>query len=217
MVRKENDTMRPSLALSLKQADMSDIKITVDDRGVTEALNQFVARGRDLSPVMKAIAALLQAKAEQNFAAQAGPLGAWPALKKPDKKRKGGMILQDTGRLAASISVASGADFAQVGTNAIYAAIHQFGGSIERAAYSKQVRHRTDANGNLLKSERFNGEGLIFAKDSHKRALTRWFEVGAHKIDIPARPFLPFLQNGQLQAGVQASILDKISAFLVTK
>ena len=89
--------MRPSLALSLKQADMSDIKITVDDRGVTEALNQFVARGRDLSPVMKAIAALLQAKAEQNFAAQAGPLGAWPALKKPDKKRKGGMILQDTG------------------------------------------------------------------------------------------------------------------------
>ena len=196
---------------------MSDIKITVDDRGVSEALNRLAARGRDLSPVMKAIAALLHAKTEQNFAAQSGPLGAWPALKKPGKKRQGGMTLQDTGRLAASISVSSGADFAQVGSNAIYAAIHQFGGQIERAAYSKQVRHRTDAKGNLLKSEYLKGKGLIFAKDSHKRALTRWFEVGAHSINIPARPFLPFLQNGQLQTGVQASILDKINAYLAAK
>ncbi len=66
-------------------------------------------------------------------------------------------------------------------------------------------------------TEYFNGKGLIFAKDSHKRTLTRWFEVGAHSIHIPARPFLPFVQNGQLQTGVQASILDKISTYLTEK
>ena len=52
------------------------------------------------------------------------------------------------------------------------------------------MRHRTDAKGELLRSEHFGGKGLIFAKDKHKRALSRSFFVPAHTITIPARPYL---------------------------
>ena len=95
-----------------------------------------------------------------------------------------------------------------------YAAIQQFGGKIDRAAFSKQVRHRTDAKGELLRSKIMHGRGLIFAKDSHKRALTRWFEVAAHSITIPARPFMPVRADGSLYPDETRLILAQINAWL---
>jgi phage gpG-like protein len=114
-----------------------------------------------------------------------------------DKKRAGGQILQDTGRLANSITPSSDADSATIGTNVIYAAIHQMGGKIAKPAQSRLVRHRTDRKGNLLRSGHMGGKGLIFAKDSHKNAVARWFEQGAHDIGMPPRPFLPVTPDGQ--------------------
>lgn len=59
----------------------------------------------------------------------------------------------------------------QVGTNTKYAAIHQFGGTIDRPARPATGRYRSVAG------------RTIFAK---KRNVT----VPAHKIQIPPRPFL---------------------------
>ena len=91
-----------------------------------------------------------------------------------------------------------------------YAAIHQFGGTIQRAPYSTKVRHRTDAKGNLLRTAAFNGKGLVFAKDKQKRAKERWFEVKAYSIKIPARPFLPIQANGQLYPDERDAIVRQI-------
>lgn len=188
------------------------IEIKIEDTGALEAFNRLLSLGNDMSPVMRAIAGVLKDRTEQNFADESGPLGKWPEVK--DKKRAGGQILQDTGRLANSITAHSDADSASVGTNVVYAAIHQFGGTIRKPPQSRLVRHRTDRKGNLLHSEYLHGKGLIFARDSHKNALSRWFEQGAHDIDMPARPFFPVTPDGRLQDGVEDEIVNVLRAAL---
>jgi len=181
------------------------IEIQIDSSAVTAAFNRLLALGEDMTPVMRAISKTLKDATEQNFAAQAGPLGAWLALK--DKKRASGKILQDTGRLAASIAAAYDSQSASVGTNVIYAAIHQLGGDIDHPAYSIKQRLRTDAKGNLLRQEGHKNLA-VFAKGSHKRAREVVAEHGAHTTHIPARPYLPVTPDGNLQDGVADEIAD---------
>lgn len=192
---------------------MTSFKIEINDRPVIDALNHLAAAGRDLTPAMRAIATALLSQTEENFESESGPLGKWPALK--DKKCQGGKILQDTGRLAASVTPFWSATEAGVGSNAIYAAIHQLGGTIDKAAQSRLVRHRTNAKGELLRSEALGGKGLVFAKNSHKRVIKRWFEQGAHTITIPARPYLPVFPDGRLQDGMEDQALDAIQVHLL--
>lgn len=79
------------------------------------------------SPLMAQIAGVMHDAVEENFAQQGRP--KWLGLKPPvSKRRVGGMILQDSGQLAASIEPGSDTSSAWVGTNKVYAAIHQFGG-----------------------------------------------------------------------------------------
>lgn len=191
------------------------MKIEVHDGPVIDAMNRLLAESGDLTPAMREIALALESKTFDNFDAESGPLGKWPALKNPGEKRKGGKILQDTGRLAASVTPFWSATEAGIGSNAIYAAIHQLGGTIEKAAQSRMVRHRVNAKGELLRSDAFGGKGLVFAKNSHKRVAVRWFEQGAHTITIPARPFLPVFPDGRLQDGMEDQALDAIQAHLL--
>lgn len=109
---------------------MAPFEIEVDAGAVTAALTRLAERCEDLTPAMRAIAMALQSQTEENFETESGPLGKWPAVKDP--KRKGGKILQDTGRLAASVTPFWSADEAGIGSNAVYAAIHQLGGKAGR-------------------------------------------------------------------------------------
>lgn len=165
----------------------------------------------DASPLMASISNEFETQTNDNFAAEGRP--KWLGIQ-PRKGREGGMILQDSGQLAASISASSDATSASIGSNKVYAAIHQLGGDINKPAQSRQVRHRTDAKGNLLRSAQLGGKGLIFAKDSHKRAVTRWFEQGAHSIHMPARPFLPMDVNGNLQPEAEQAIFGLANDYL---
>lgn len=170
----------------------------------------------------RGIAQALESATEANFAAQGRP--SWVPLAKStlqDRlKRNNGssalMILQDSGRLAASISSDYGSDFALIGASAEYAAIHQLGGEITRPAHSTKVRLRTDAKGNLMR-QAGNQNLAVFAKDSHKRARESWHEVGEYTIKIPARPYLPFRGSTtvpELQAEARTSIMDVVELFL---
>ena len=75
--------------------------------------------------MMKAIAAELLSITEDNFESESWGGKKWPA------NARGGKILQQSGQLAASIHTASGSNFARIGTNKPYAAIHQFGGTVK--------------------------------------------------------------------------------------
>src|SRR3546814_20492515 len=66
------------------------------------------------------------------------------------------------------------ASSALVGTNVVYARIHQEGGEIQFAPRSGTTRLRTNARGNLLR-QGANGNLAVFARDSHTRVRTvRW-------------------------------------------
>ena len=98
-------------------------------------LHDLAAAGAELTPVMKAIAGILADASEQAFANEADPTTGEPWKPLTDahqarRKEQGytGPILQMTGGLAASVQADWGNDFAQVGSNKKYAAIHQHGG-----------------------------------------------------------------------------------------
>lgn len=164
------------------------IEIGLNFTQVDEAARRLEGFSRSKRPLMRAIAGIMADAVEENFAREGRPewLGLAPATR---KRRDGGKILQDSGRLASSIVARAEADSAMVGTNLLYAAIHQFGGEITRAAHSGWVRLRTDASGNLLRQGK-NRRLAVFARDSHKRARTVRYTTSSSKTKIPARPFL---------------------------
>lgn len=191
--------------------------IEVNDQAVRAALGELQRRVNRLQPVLQAVGEDITQRAKARFGTSTGPDGVrWKANAPAVAKAKGGRppLVGESGDLRRQIVPQVAGDTLTVTSTPVYAAIQQFGGTIERAAYSKQVRHRTDAKGNLLRSEIMGGRGLIFAKDSHKRVSTRWFEVAAHKITIPARPFMPVRSDGSLYPAEQAEILAQINAWL---
>ncbi|MBE2244183.1 MAG: phage virion morphogenesis protein [Burkholderiaceae bacterium] len=203
------------------------LKIEVDPGGKAAAQLHGVAQQlQDARPLFRSIAGMLEAQTEANFAAQGRP--SWVPLAASTraerlKRNRGGSvlkILQDRGILASSVSSSYGEDFAQVGAGGAakdYAAIHQFGGTIERAAHSVKTRLRTDAKGNLVRQEAHKNLA-VFARDGHKRARESWHEVEAYQVQIPARPYLPFSgppDNAVLQPEAEASLLDLLQRYVI--
>lgn len=172
--------------------------INVSDNNLAE-INRMVESLKDrLTPnkkLMTEIAGELHASVEENFRNEGADVpGGWPKLRPSTVKSKNRKnvvlkILQQHGNLFKSIQTTVTDNEVIESTSVRYAAIHQLGGSFNIGARSRTLRHRTDAKGNLLKRGK-NNNLLIFAKNSHKRALTRTFGQGAYNITIPARPFM---------------------------
>lgn len=103
-------------------------------------LAQLQAKMADLAPALRSVGAMLKDEARLCFVEQSSPYGMkWRPLSPVTvaKRRKGEgsgeiQILRDTGRLMNSIAVNSSASSVEVGSNLVYAAIHQFGGMAGR-------------------------------------------------------------------------------------
>nr|BDD46497.1 Mu-like prophage FluMu G protein 2 [bacterium] len=143
---------------------MSDfIDIQLNNEELNRALNQLAGKTSDLRPLMKNIAGILEDSVEVNFDKQGRP--RWEGLKKPTieyrtkKKYWPGKILSMRGELASSITSYYDDNSAVVGTNKVYAAIHQFGGPAGRNK-SVDIQERPylqigDSEENEIKSEIF--------------------------------------------------------------
>lgn len=167
------------------------IEIVVKDDGIAAGLAQIAAGFRSPRRLMGAISELFAGETEANFAAQGRP--KWLGLKPPVAKRRvGGMILQDSNQLAASISSAYGADFALVGSNKRYARIHQLGG-------------QTPAHVILPR----NKKALAFAG----RIVRKVNHPGSK---IPARPFLPVDTFGNLQPTAREGVVRLTNNYLAS-
>ncbi|MBS0476840.1 MAG: phage virion morphogenesis protein [Proteobacteria bacterium] len=205
------------------------IEIEINSRDVQARIEAVASKLEDMRPLFQRIAGVLEHETEANFAAQGRP--HWVPLAKATiaarmKRNKGSSvlkILQDSGSLAASISSDYGADFAVVGSNKAYAAIHQFGGTIDRAPYSTRVRLRTDRKGNLIRQgDEGSAKGrAVFARENgakaHKQFRETWHTVDAYQVTIPSRPYLPFTgtsAGATLQPEAAQSVLDAISSML---
>lgn len=217
---------------------MADKGITVsfDTTGVANEIRKAAERldGPGARNLFRALAGTLEHEAATNFEEQGRP--HWvpldaatmaERLKRNKRNKKGSgvlKILQDSGMLASSIYSYYDEDSAVVGTNRVYAGIHQYGGTIDRPARSVKIRLRTDAKGRL---ERQGGggrdvdariaHGAMFAKwgeeNGHKRYREQWATVNAYKIEIKARPYLPFSGppgGEELQPEAEKSLLDTL-------
>lgn len=116
----------------------------------------------DFTVPMRAIADTMRTATVERFEDERGPDGQrWQPSRRAVEE--GGLTLTDRGHLRQSITAASDANSALAGTNLVYAAIHQFGGTI---------RAKGAAGGG-------------------KRALRTPFGPRG-SVTMPARPFLGF-------------------------
>ncbi|MGI2159487.1 phage virion morphogenesis protein [Shewanella baltica] len=120
---------------------MNKVDIQFTNGTVLQVLDSLLDKLDNLSEPMNDIAAVLESATEGAFEAEADPVTgqAWASLSdaylKANPKRQGGKILQaSAGGLAASITADSGDFWAAIGSNKIYAAIHQFGGTDDMPA-----------------------------------------------------------------------------------
>jgi phage virion morphogenesis protein len=105
-----------------------EIRFTITD-DLAPALARAVEAATDFTPAMRAIAGLMESETRQRFEDSRAPSGL-PWLPSQRAIDDGGKTLVDTGALLTSIASAFTATEAVAGTNLIYAAIHQLGGTI---------------------------------------------------------------------------------------
>ncbi|MBT9430945.1 phage virion morphogenesis protein [Candidatus Symbiopectobacterium endolongispinus] len=159
-----------------------EIKYDISDfeRGLGELINRLEQR----QPLMRELAAAMHDAVEENFAQQGRPARAsWSP--RYVRTRQGGKILQKRGRLVSSISEYHDNDSATVGTNVVYARIHQEGGTITIPARSQRAYYKQHKDGSV---------GNRFVKKS-KSNFSQWNTIGENKITIPACPFLHLTES----------------------
>lgn len=202
---------------------MATFKVEIQTQG-QQLLNRLVANLGDATPVMREIAGMLETTTQLNFRNQGRPrwLPLADSTKKERLRRNKGssvlMILQDSGMLANSITPNYGPDFAQVGVggNATpYAAVQHLGATIKHPARQRTVRLATRKDGSLSR-QRGNPNLARFAARG-KSARESTHASKAYTVNIPARPYLPFLggtENPTLQPEAEAALLDIVNRWL---
>lgn len=119
------------------------IKVEINSDAVSSALERLAVGAADLSNPMAEIGEALLASTEDRIAKGVSPdgttfaarsqatLDGYASRKVPVSPKGGPLVL--TGIMSSQISTASGPDFAEVGSNAVQAAMMHFGGA--RSAY----------------------------------------------------------------------------------
>ncbi|WP_310601196.1 phage virion morphogenesis protein [Desulfobulbus sp.] len=114
---------------------MAGIAVRIDDREVMAALDRLRAHADRMAPVFKIIGETLLQSTRQRFRDQEDPEGRpWQALKPSTVAGKAARghsskILRARGHLADTIRYQADNNGVRIGTNRIYGAIHQLGGT----------------------------------------------------------------------------------------
>jgi len=152
------------------------IRIDVNVGEIQKRLNIFRQRLKDMSPMMREVADIMYDSTMENF--KVGGRPEW--VKSQRAERDNGQTLVDTNALRSSVHKQYGSRYAVTGTNKVYAAIHQFGGSIMR----RQVAATSDFR----------------PYDGRPTVLSKW-DTG----EMPARPFFN-LQPDELKDIEQTAV-----------
>lgn len=108
----------------------ASIVITVNDAKARQAISRLISGIANIAPILDDVGESLTTSTKRRFEAGRSPDGrAWPVSIRA--KKEGGKTLVDRGRLLASITYRASGNQLSIGSNVIYAAIHQFGGTIK--------------------------------------------------------------------------------------
>ena len=113
------------------------IEIKFENREILDKILEVAKQCENLRPLMKNIAGIFADSTEDNFAEEGRP-DKWVELSEVTKNLRKeinkypGQILQVTGQLASSVNTYYDNDSAIIGSNLVYAAIHQLGGQAGR-------------------------------------------------------------------------------------
>ena len=132
-----------------------------------------------------------------------------------------------TGNLRRSINQKvteeNGTFTGSVGTNLSYAAIHEFGGTIQRHVNERVMRFRLNAKGDIMRQNevgmgphrRGAGNLAVFAKASHKRAVEMKVKGASWTVHMPERSFLRSAladMAPEIQTGIEKAVREAIGA-----
>lgn len=157
----------------------------IDLNEVESKVGRLMSGTKNAAPLMRIIQGDMEDEVEENFKQQGRP--KWLGFKyAPTEKRGGGSakLLQHTGQLAGSIQGRSTNDTAAVGTNKVYAEIHQKGGKTSPHLIKPRNKKALAFGGRVVKSVNHPGS------------------------NIPARPFLMITPSGEVK------ILNHTSQYL---
>lgn len=141
-------------------------------------LAEYAARAKNARGMFETIGASLVTSATHRFETGVGPDGSpWPPSLRA--LAEGGKTLVLSARLMRSNTYVASDSGVEVGTNVIYAAIHQLGGTINIPARQQELHFRTNKR---TGQQRFS---------KAKRATSsKTASIGAHTVTMPARPWL---------------------------
>lgn len=169
---------------------MPAVRVTVNVTPVLQTLGSLSQQLDGLRPLLEDVKGRLLLSVQQNFTAGGRPRNWTPLAASTLANRRGtsARILRDTGRLQNSITGRIENRRVIVGTNVVYARIHQEGGTVR----VPEIRARP---GKVLRF--VVGGQVVYAR-----------RVSAHTVRIPARPYL------LLQEGDKTYIRDAIGRHL---
>lgn len=155
----------------------------------------------------EALGAEYQLLVQGDFEAEASPEGApWQPLARATVKRRGSAhpILRVTGRLARTHLQAT-ADEVIVGSNLPYAAIHQYGGVIQRKGGEVKLHFKKFKSGPR--------KGKVLFSRPKEATFGMKANVGPYTIRIPARPWL-FEADGSIPAHWMRRLEQQLISFI---
>lgn len=164
------------------------IELTLDDSDAKRGLAQLLRNATNNKPMMKGLAMELESLTTENFESESWGGDKWKDLRYARKGK--GKKLHRSGELEDSITSKADANFASIGSNMVYAAIHHMGG--------KTKAHKIKPK---------NKKGLAFG-GIVRRAVNH---PGS---EIDPRPYLPINGKGKLQDDGEERLLDVVMAAL---
>lgn len=166
---------------------MSGVSLSIDlkdDELALAVLGNLVARLDDPTPAYEDVGQALITSTHHRWDQGISPSGSpWP--KSLRVKKYGGSTLKLSARLYRSISANASRTGVEIGTNVVYAAIHQLGGTIDQDARDQVLHFKVNKRTGTWR----------FARATKKATLAQKRRIGAHTVTMPARPFIGLDQD----------------------
>ncbi|EOD9051290.1 phage virion morphogenesis protein [Klebsiella quasipneumoniae] len=163
---------------------MSGVTLTFNAQDALSKLWDARADMMRPEPLLRSMGERLLEFHQQRFKEQKSPAGVpWKELSsryRIRKRKNQDKVLTRDGYLRNTLRWQVNADELLFGTDRVYGAIHQFGGTIEIAARSQQAYYRQKKDGEI--------DNQFVRKN--KSNFAQWHTIPAYKIKIEARPWL---------------------------